>query len=40
MATLNTDLADEVSVIGLGAGSLETASAMLTDLISILKNKY
>ena len=40
MATIKTDLADEVSVIGLGAGSLETASAMLTDLISILKSKY
>ena len=40
MATIKTDLADEVSVIGLGAGSLETASAMLTDLISILKTKY
>ena len=39
MATIHTDLAGEVSVIGLGAGSLETASAMLTDLISILKNK-
>lgn len=39
MATVYTDLAGEISVIGLGAGSLETASAMLTDLISILKNK-
>ena len=39
MATVHTDLAGEVSVIGFGAGSLETASAMLTDLISILKNK-
>ena len=39
MATIHTDLAGDVSVIGLGAGSLETASAMLTDLISILKNK-
>ena len=39
MATIKTDLADEVSVIGLGAGSLETASAMLTDLINVLKNK-
>ena len=39
MATIKTDLAGEISVIGLGAGSLETASAMLTDLISILKNK-
>ena len=37
MATIKTDLADEVSVIGLGAGSIETASAMLTDLISILR---
>lgn len=37
MATVKTDLADEVTVIGKGAGSLETASAMLTDLISILK---
>lgn len=40
MATVRTDLAGYVSVIGLGAGSLETASAMLTDLISILKVKY
>ena len=40
MATVKTDLADEVSVIGLGAGSIETASAMLTDLISILNKKY
>ena len=39
MATVETDLANEVSVIGFGAGSLETASAMVTDLISILKNK-
>jgi homoserine dehydrogenase len=39
MATINTDLAGDVTVMGLGAGSIETASAMLTDLISILKNK-
>ena len=39
MATVKTDLAGDVSVSGLGAGSLETASAMLTDLISILKTK-
>ncbi|KZX17577.1 homoserine dehydrogenase [Methanobrevibacter filiformis] len=37
MATLKTDLADEVTVIGKGAGSLETASAMLTDIINIYK---
>lgn len=40
MATVHTDLAGDVTVVGLGAGSLETASAMLTDLISILENKY
>lgn len=40
MATVKTDLAGEVTVMGLGAGSLETASAMLTDVISILKSKY
>ena len=40
MATIKTDLAGEITVMGLGAGSLETASAMLTDLCSILKTKY
>ena len=40
MATIKTDLAGDVTVMGLGAGSLETASAMLTDVISILKTKY
>ncbi|MDR0901037.1 MAG: homoserine dehydrogenase, partial [Methanobrevibacter sp.] len=39
MATLKTDLADEVTVVGKGAGSLETASAMLTDMINIAKMK-
>ena len=39
MATLKTNLADEVTTIGKGAGSLETASAMLTDLITILRTK-
>jgi len=39
MATLKTDLADEITVVGKGAGSLETASAMLTDLINIIKTK-
>ena len=37
MATLKTDLADEVTVVGLGAGSLETASAILSDLVNIWK---
>ncbi|RBQ22589.1 hypothetical protein ALNOE001_18360 [Candidatus Methanobinarius endosymbioticus] len=40
MATLKTDLADEVTVVGKGAGSIETASAMLTDIINIIKIKY
>ncbi|MBR0270408.1 MAG: homoserine dehydrogenase [Methanobrevibacter sp.] len=40
MATIKTDLAGDITVMGLGAGSLETASAMLTDVISILKTKY
>ena len=39
MATVKTDLADEVTVVGKGAGSIETASAMVTDLINILKFK-
>ena len=37
MATLKTDLADEITVVGKGAGSLETASAILTDIINIYK---
>jgi len=40
MATVKTDLADEVTVVGKGAGSIETASAMLTDIINIIKAKY
>ena len=40
LATVTTDLADEITVIGKGAGSIETASAMISDLISILKLKY
>ncbi|MDR2829695.1 MAG: homoserine dehydrogenase [Methanobrevibacter sp.] len=39
MATLKIDLADKVTVVGKGAGSLETASAILTDLINIGKLK-
>jgi len=39
MATLKTDLADEVTVVGKGAGSIETASAILTDVINIIKMK-
>jgi len=39
MATLRTDLAGEVTAVGRGAGSLETASAMLTDAVSIWRNR-
>ncbi|MCK9150663.1 homoserine dehydrogenase [Methanobacterium alcaliphilum] len=39
MATLKTDLADEVTVVGRGAGSIETASAILSDIINIWRNK-
>lgn len=35
VATLMTDLADDVTVVGKGAGSIETASAILSDIISI-----
>jgi homoserine dehydrogenase len=37
VATLKTDLAEDVTVVGKGAGSVETASAILSDLISIGK---
>ncbi len=37
VATLKTDLADDVTVVGKGAGSIETASAILSDIISIWK---
>jgi len=39
MATLKTDLADDVTVVGKGAGSIETASAILSDLVNIWKSK-
>lgn len=37
VATLKTDLADDVTVVGKGAGSIETASAILSDVISVWK---
>ena len=37
VATLQTDLADDVTVAGKGAGSIETASAILSDIVSIWK---
>jgi homoserine dehydrogenase len=39
VATLKTDLADDVTVVGKGAGSVETASAILSDVISIWKKR-
>jgi homoserine dehydrogenase len=38
LATLKTDLAEDVTVVGKGAGSVETASAILSDLVSIWKS--
>ena len=35
--TFKTDLSDDVTVVGVGAGSIETASAILSDIISIGK---
>jgi len=37
VATLKTDLADDVTVVGKGAGSVETASAILSDIVNIWK---
>jgi homoserine dehydrogenase len=39
LATLRTDLAKDVTVAGLGAGSVETASAILSDLLNIWRTK-
>ena len=36
--TLKTDLSEDVTVVGVGAGSIETASAILSDILSIGKN--
>ncbi len=35
VATLKTDLADDVTVVGKGAGPIETASAILSDILSL-----
>ncbi len=39
VATLKTDLADDVTVVGKGAGSVETASAILSDLVNVWKHR-
>ncbi len=38
-AAIYTDLSGTITVTGLGAGSIETASAILTDIISIYRTK-
>ncbi|MCL2141892.1 MAG: homoserine dehydrogenase [Methanimicrococcus sp.] len=39
VAAVQTDLAGEITVTGKGAGSVETASAIISDIISIYKNE-
>ncbi|MEM2943228.1 MAG: homoserine dehydrogenase [Methanomassiliicoccales archaeon] len=36
---LSTDLAGEITVVGRGAGKFETASAILSDLVALLKDR-
>ncbi|WNY26802.1 homoserine dehydrogenase [Methanolapillus ohkumae] len=38
VAAIQTDLAGEITVTGKGAGSLETASSILSDILSIYRN--
>jgi homoserine dehydrogenase len=38
-AAIYTDLSGTITVSGLGAGSIETASAILTDIVSIYRTK-
>lgn len=40
VAAINTNLAGEITVTGKGAGSIETASAVLSDLLYVLKKNY
>ncbi len=37
VATFETDVAGEVTIVGKGAGAIETNSAILSDLIGIWK---
>jgi homoserine dehydrogenase len=37
VATIKTDLAGDITVIGKGAGPIEAASAILADIISIYR---
>jgi homoserine dehydrogenase len=39
VASITTDLSGTVTVTGLGAGSIETASAILSDIVSIYRTK-
>ena len=38
VASLQTDISGPITIIGRGAGSIETASAILSDIISIYKD--
>ncbi len=38
VATFKTDLAGEMTVVGVGAGAIETNSAILSDILSIFRN--
>jgi homoserine dehydrogenase len=38
VATFKTDLAGDITIVGAGAGAIETNSAILSDIISIFRN--
>jgi homoserine dehydrogenase len=38
VATLKTDLAGDITIVGTGAGAMETNSAILSDVLSIFRN--
>ncbi|RMF91622.1 MAG: homoserine dehydrogenase [Methanobacteriota archaeon] len=38
VATFQTDLAGEITIVGTGAGAMETNSAILSDILSIFRN--
>jgi homoserine dehydrogenase len=39
VATIKTDLAGDITIVGTGAGALETNSAILSDILSIFKSE-
>ncbi|MFP4546224.1 MAG: homoserine dehydrogenase [Methanomassiliicoccales archaeon] len=40
MVQLKTDIAGEITVAGKGAGKMETSSAVLSDLVALLKDRH